>query len=1409
MNLSSTPGFRPETVAELASMVDAVPLMISCIGPDLRYRRVNAECLRAWNRPADFFIGRSVADTLPAEILAIIRPRLEAAMAGETVDFEYVGHYPPATPDGPPRHMRARYTPNMVEGRQDGVIAVVEDISRYRRVERELATAQEQLRGIVDHVPVFIAFIDTDLRYRFVNSAYERWYGQPREWFVGRTIGETLGEDVLARILPHIRHALAGNPVNYVFERKAPRGEDVRVLNTHMVPAVGPEGVYGVYTLVTDDTERRLAEDAALRANWEMRAVADNLPALVTYVDADMRYRYVNAGFLAWYQQPAHAFIGRRVEDVVGESFAITGPLMACALRGETLDFDYVRRNENFDEPERILRVRLLPDTVAGRTRGFIALLEDLTDQRRAEHAVRKAAQEVHAIIDTIPSLVAACENDGRLIYVNRRFADWYGQPCEWFPGRLLRDILPTDIARLVEPAMQRVLTGEHVTAATDRPVLRPADGVPRYFRAQFVPLMDGDTQRGFVGVALDVTDWVDTRRLLEEQEMRLREIANASSEAFCLTNLKRTELYYASPAHERIFGLSNDSLVTSGLCWRDFVHPEDRARVVEQFKGTLDRGSFVAEYRLVQQDGTTLWVHDKADLVRDANGAVVSLASVISDITQRVEQQAELARNASRLALAQRAARLGLWELNLDTGRNYWSAEMRAMFEVDADAVVDGEDYYHYIHPQDIPRMREVMEKALRDGTDYDIELRAFTASGRMLHLQSQATVERDATGRPLRFTGVVRDITERHQAAQALRQSEMRLRQITETISDAFWLLSLDGETPFYVSPGFEQIYGRPCAEARSDAVGWLEFIHPDDRERMSLEFAAMLNGAALDTEYRILRPNGEVRWIHDKGHSVRDPQGRPLAIAGVASDVTESRQRHAELVDYAQRLERAQLVGNLGFWELDLATHGMLWSQQIRRIFDLPANQDTGRLEDFVARVHPDERAGLLRLLNGALTDQDVYDFDHRIVLPSGKVRHVHQQGSIERDDHGAARRLVGIGQDITARKQAELQLRENELRLRQITDNVDQVFWLMNAGTGELVYLSPAFERTWDMPREALKDNWGSWFRRIHDDDKDRLREELHRALECGHGNAEFRLVRGNGEVRWLRCRAFPIEDERGALVRIAGLAEDITDQRRLAELQRLKEEAESANRSKSEFLSKMSHELRTPLNAILGFSQLLHYDKRHPLATEQAENVDEILKAGRHLLDIVDEMLDLTRIEMGKLRVTLARFDLHEVCAECMSMMQNEARHRQISMRYRGGSQPAVLADRTRVRQIVLNLLGNAVKYNSPRGRVDMTLAAGDRPGFLRITVTDNGPGLSAEQIGKLFVPFQRLDAERISVEGMGLGLALSRQLAEAMGGALSARGEPGAGCSFWLDLPLATGHKPASSAIKLSDSSQS
>jgi len=242
------------------------------------------------------------------------------------------------------------------------------------------------------------------------------------------------------------------------------------------------------------------------------------------------------------------------------------------------------------------------------------------------------------------------------------------------------------------------------------------------------------------------------------------------------------------------------------------------------------------------------------------------------------------------------------------------------------------------------------------------------------------------------------------------------------------------------------------------------------------------------------------------------------------------------------------------------------------------------------------------------------------------------------------------------------------------------------------------------------------------------------------------------------------------------------------QERTAALARARDDAERANRAKSEFLSRMSHELRTPLNAILGFGQLLALENHGGEAT--AAKVRQILAAGQHLLTLINDVLDLARIEAGHLAVSNETVALQPLLADCMTMLRTQAQARGIALSAPAtGDAHKVRADRTRLKQVLLNLLGNAVKYNREGGRVTVRIEEQGR--HWRLCVDDTGPGLDEGQRSRLFVPFERLDAASTGIEGTGIGLALSRRLVELMHGTIGVESEPGRGSTFWVQLPRA------------------
>jgi len=380
------------------------------------------------------------------------------------------------------------------------------------------------------------------------------------------------------------------------------------------------------------------------------------------------------------------------------------------------------------------------------------------------------------------------------------------------------------------------------------------------------------------------------------------------------------------------------------------------------------------------------------------------------------------------------------------------------------------------------------------------------------------------------------------------------------------------------------------------------------------------------------------------------------------------------------------------------------------------------------------------------------------------------------------------------DVTAERRAMRTLAASEAdarRLAVVAEHTSNAVIITDV-RGRIEWVNPAFVRlTGHAPEDALGRVPGELLQGPGTDPVTvaLMRERLAAAQPF---HVEILNYRRDGSSYWVEIDVQPVRDAQGRPVNYIAIQSDITQRKqREAELIEARRVAEEASRAKSAFLSSMSHELRTPLNAVLGFAQLLSMNPRRPLAGEQRRYVEEIERGGRHLLALIEQLLDLSRIEAGRMPLTLAPMDLQDLLDECVAFIAPLAAERSIVVDKRCSVErhPPAQADVMRVKQVLINLLSNAVKYNRPGGRIEVECANLGRQ--LRVEVRDTGPGLTAEQCERLFRPFERLGADGGPIAGTGVGLALSRQLMELMNGRIGVRSTPGEGSAFWIELPLA------------------
>lgn len=372
-----------------------------------------------------------------------------------------------------------------------------------------------------------------------------------------------------------------------------------------------------------------------------------------------------------------------------------------------------------------------------------------------------------------------------------------------------------------------------------------------------------------------------------------------------------------------------------------------------------------------------------------------------------------------------------------------------------------------------------------------------------------------------------------------------------------------------------------------------------------------------------------------------------------------------------------------------------------------------------------------------------------------------------------------------QDISELKRAQQAVTESETRFQQLANALQVVFWIRTAE--EMLYINPAYETVWGRSRESLYADPFSFVEAIHPDDRERVAKALQKEFgDDGQFREEYRIVQPDGSIRWVRAMSSPVFDDQGVLIRSAGSAMDIT------ETKAAQEQAERANRAKSEFLANMSHEIRTPMNAMIGMSSLL---METPLDSQQQDYLQKIHGSSEILLSIINDILDYSKIDAGKLQLETATIQIEELLEQLRGLFSYSATQKGLELLFsvHGNVPPAVEGDPLRVKQVLINLLSNAIKFTET-GTVILEISAegrGDQETTLHFSVTDTGIGMAEEDQRHLFEAFSQGDMSTTrKYGGTGLGLVISKSLVELMDGTLELRSQSGSGSTFTVTLTL-------------------
>ncbi len=1046
------------------------------------------------------------------------------------------------------------------------------------------------------------------------------------------------------------------------------------------------------------------------------------------------------------------------------------------------------------------------------------------------EQALINSALNQHAI-------VSITDQAGNITYMNDLFCEISGYDRNELVGKNHRLIKSgSHSAEFYKQMWQTISSGSVWQGDICN---RKKDGSLYWVKSTITPFMDNSGKPyQYVSVRTDITERKHYELVSQNQAERLRRSQNFANIGTWDWDIQTGDLYW-SERIPSLFGYPDNEVETSYANFLSVLHPDDKENVVNAINACIEHGAeYDIEHRIIRPDGQVRWLHEKGDVVRNEEGQPLHMLGVVIDINER--KQLEQERNESEEKYR------CLFELSEDPMWMILEDQIVLANKSAAQALgFDSPDSLVHQHLYQLSPKSQSDGKSSYDKHNEMLVFAYLTGYHRFewVYLNTDGKeVPAEVSLTRVPFDGqdglfcIWRDITERKKAEQALKESQTQLLEAQQLAHIGSWKVNFLTRKLVW-SDEIYRIYGYQTNEIKPSAKGFRKAVHPDDLKIVLESEKLAKKSGHHDIIHRIIRPDGSIRHVHELAHGDFDSTGKLIGLTGTIQDITERIEADTKLRETEDRFSLAVESSGDGIWDWNLKTDTLLYSKNYMHMLGYEENELPNHFSSKLNSFHPDDRESVQQILHSYLEGKiENYSQEVRMRCKDGSYKWILCRGKvINRDRDGKPLRMIGIHSDISKRKSTELKLAQQQKLLSILNQSFTQ---FMSAGM-----LHSAIGQILSNIVELTDSEYGFFSEVFYDEDKmpqlqnfttnniippwhpnkperldiqkiklPEINELLNQAIKSKNHvisnqntsrlhsdnsdptNSSFLIVpvfygsqmvgvyglsnRNNGYSNEIVSFLRPFNIAYGVMI------QDEYNRKALVEA---KITAENANQAKSEFLSNMSHELRTPLNAIMGFSQLMEYDNN--LSEEHNDCVKEIIKAGKHLLTLIDEILDLAKIETGQLNLSVTTFHLAPLITECLSLVKPMAETNQVQVSCNGIQNISLHTDPTRLKQILLNLLSNAIKYNRPLGTVNLEMQFPEST-RLRISISDTGVGIDKDSLNAIFTPFNRLGHENGQIEGTGIGLTFTKRAIEIMGGSIGVESEPDIGSCFWIELPI-------------------
>lgn len=1177
-----------------------------------------------------------------------------------------------------------------------------------------------------------------------------------------------------------------------------------------------PFGVLGVYTskprqfnqddvhflqgiahILATAIDRQRVDIALRQSEARNQAIIDAIPDLMFRLNAEgMITDYIAPGDRLDLIYPTCDRIGSSIHDCLPSDIAQTClyHLHQALLREETQIYEQHHWSNGKQHYEEV-RVVVTGDNEA------LFIIRDISQRKQAEAQIALQA----SLLDQVSNAVIATDLAGTIIYTNQFAQGLYQLNPETILGQSILDVtvLPQD-----QSLAQEILAGVQENGYWEGEfTVKCQDGstFPVYATNTLIRDHQGNPI-GYVGVSIDISTQKQAEEQLRQSKHFIEQIAAASPYCLYIYDLIENRNIYSNQEIATILGYTPAQIQAMRENFiSNLLHPDDFTIVSEKWQklaNAADGEIFELEYRMQDAQGKwhTLWGRETV-FARTPNGTVKQVIGTAIDITER--KQAEK-------SLREREAFL----------RSIYDGIEAAVFIVDVQEL--GEFRYVSINPAH-ERMSGLLSSQISGKTPQEAftpevaqavseRYHACVEAGEQItyeecrQIQGQKTwwitnltPLRDSNWRIYRLIGTSFNISDRKQVEKTLQLQAAAMTAATDGIG----ILNQQGE---YVSlnQAHAQIFGYDNA-AQLLGQNWQALYETREYQRLLEDSLPLLSQQGYcRTEAQGLRRDGST-FPHEVSITLL-PGGERICIV---RDITERKQAEAALRESQHFVQRiAEASPNL-LYIFDLTEQRNVYTnREMAAFLGYTAEQIYAMGKNILPTlIHPEDLARLpayfQQIQNAA--DGEIFEIEYRVRDANGEWHTLlGRETPFARTADGMVTQLLGTATDITERQQIEAALQESEQRYELATRAAKVGVWEWNLQTNEF-YIDPTIKAILGYTEAEIANDLNHWTTYIHPDDQSVVlaAADAHLAGVSPEYRVEHRMLHKDGSIRWIIVRGQAIRDAQGKGIRMVGTNTDITE-RKLAEiaLQEAKEAADAANRAKSTFLANMSHELRSPLNAILGFAQLMSNSVTLP--RQYQNNLRIIHNSGEHLLTLINQVLDLSKIEAGRITLNETTFNLHHLLREVEDMFRLKADENGLQLGFNCAADVphTIQTDEIKLRQVLINLLSNAIKFTSAgsvvvnvasqrrndRREVEENENSLDRKITLHFEIKDTGCGIAADELESIFEAFVQSQSGVQSQNGTGLGLPITRKFIQLMGGEITVKSQVKLGTTFTFDI---------------------